>query len=363
MKTSHLIKLSLLFIIVRSIQLSLVYITPSQFDLSSRHQQLISNEILNTILNNFIHWDAVYFHKSFNQGPGFEHEQVFGPLWWRFIKFIPNDGDNFIKATIITNILNYITMIIIYELTLLKFKYDRKSYLSSIFFILSPQGIFSIVPYSENLSNFFIILGLYIHYKTINRLNLLGYIITSTLFGLSTLTRSNTIITGVIFLYDFISFHSISAFIGGIILFGSFILLNYLPYKEFCPERGEWCLNTIPSIYSYAQGHYWNVGFLKYWTLNNLINFLLASPMIFLIYKSIIHTNDFKLKILAVLHLILCVFFIHVQIILRISSFLPIIYWYLSDLIIQDKGKRWILYLIIWIPLQTTLYSSFLPPA
>lgn len=369
MKGSHLIKISLVFILVRFIQLVLVYITPSQFDISSRYQQLISNKHLNHILNQFIHWDAVYFYKSFNKGPTFEHEQVFGPLWWKIIKTIPsNNIDKFVIATIISNILNYITAILIYELTYLRFKTEKKSYLSTIFFILSPQGIFSIVPYSENLSNFFIILGLYLYYNPTQHsstLTFFKYTFTSILFGLSTLTRSNTIITGVIFLYDFLILQSIYAFISGIILFGSLVLLNYLPYKEFCPQRGEWCLSTIPSIYSYAQGHYWNVGFLKYWTSNNLFNFVIASPMILLIFKSSssYYSKDRKLAILGGLHLILCCFFIHVQIILRISGFLPLIYWYLSDLIIQGQGQYWILYLMIWIPLQTTLFSSFLPPA
>lgn len=199
MLINHLVKLTGLFILIKTLQLVLVYITPRQFDLSSIQIKLISNKILDKIFNRFIHWDNVYFNKLFNIGPTFEHEWVFGPLWWRLINYAPIKN-KFIFAIIIVQILNYLSMIIIYELTFLKFKNYRKSLLTCIFFIYSPMGLFSIIPYSENLSNFLIIFGLYLYNLNSN----LSYLLSSFIFSLSIMTRSNTIIIGFLFFYDFI---------------------------------------------------------------------------------------------------------------------------------------------------------------
>lgn len=361
MKLNHFIKLTTSFLLVRSFQLVIVHLTPSKFDISSIQYQITSNVILNNVLNKLIHWDNVFFYKLLNRGPSFEHEWVFGPLWWRLVKSIPLPCDKFIIGVVLANVLNYFTMILIYELTKLKFDNLTKSFISGLLFIISPMGVFAMIPYSENLSNFFIVLGLYLYYQ---RSKLL-YLTSSILFGLSVLTRSNTLIVGSLFLYDFISQKSIIALISGLIMGSSVFILNYIPYLEYCPNREVWCNNMIPSIYSFAQSHYWDVGFLRYWTMNNVFNFIIASPMLFLLFQSIknYYTKDLKLTILASLHLILCVFFIHVQIVLRISGFIPLTYWYLSDLMLSNKGQNWILYLMIWIPLQTTLFSAFLPPA
>ncbi|KAK3492232.1 GPI mannosyltransferase 2 [Neurospora hispaniola] len=51
-------------------------------------------------------------------------------------------------------------------------------------------------------------------------------------------------------------------------------------------EAREWCAAVVPSIYTFVQKHYWNVGFLRYWTLPNIPLFLLAAPMLAILVKS-----------------------------------------------------------------------------
>lgn len=50
-----------------------------------------------------------------------------------------------------------------------------------------------------------------------------------------------------------------------------------------------WCKARVPLVYNYLQSHYWGVGFLRYFQLKQLPNFLLASPILSLALCSIIH--------------------------------------------------------------------------
>ncbi|KAG2441008.1 hypothetical protein HXX76_003861 [Chlamydomonas incerta] len=43
-----------------------------------------------------------------------------------------------------------------------------------------------------------------------------------------------------------------------------------------------WCSSRLPYVYGFVQSLYWNVGFLRYWTLQQAPNFLLAMPVLLL---------------------------------------------------------------------------------
>ena len=45
----------------------------------------------------------------------------------------------------------------------------------------------------------------------------------------------------------------------------------------------QWCHARIPLPYGYVQDKYWNVGFLRYFELRQLPNFLLAAPALYLV--------------------------------------------------------------------------------
>ncbi|EAA29338.1 glycosyltransferase family 76 protein [Neurospora crassa] len=155
-------------------------------------------------------------------------------------------------------------------------------------------------------------------------------------------------------------------------------------------EAREWCAAVVPSIYTFVQKHYWNVGFLRYWTLPNIPLFLLAAPMLAILVKSALDqlsqqsstvtttiNSDAKstssaspdtpssgsvtpsnpespttaqqqrMQILIgsaaaeqVLLAVLAVSTYHVQIITRISSGYPLWYWWLAQLLIGDGDMQ-----------------------
>ena len=150
--------------------------------------------------------------------------------------------------------------------------------------------------------------------------------------------------------------------------------------------KPNWCNQTIPSIYTYVQEHYWDVGFLRYWTLSNIPLFILAAPVLILMaisaWKCLVllrwpialvgdaHNEERKRQDqgskesrftpspdpaeavqhpqttpLLLLHAIalpqviltfLALILYHIQIITRLSSAYPVMYWYLASLILDD---------------------------
>eukprot|EP00611_Tribonema_gayanum_P030198 TRINITY_DN8320_c0_g1_i1.p1 TRINITY_DN8320_c0_g1~~TRINITY_DN8320_c0_g1_i1.p1 ORF type:complete len:482 (+),score=100.99 TRINITY_DN8320_c0_g1_i1:86-1531(+) len=58
-------------------------------------------------------------------------------------------------------------------------------------------------------------------------------------------------------------------------------------YQKFCVAASSkalqmhpWCLRTVPSLYAWVQERYWGVGLLRYYTVRNIPNFLLAAPVV-----------------------------------------------------------------------------------
>ncbi|MCL7032151.1 hypothetical protein MKW94_026231, partial [Papaver nudicaule] len=88
-------------------------------------------------------------------------------------------------------------------------------------------------------------------------------------------------------------------------IFAPFIAFQAYGYHNLCrglisDEMRPWCKARVPLVYRFLQGHYWGVGFLKYFQLKQLPNFLLASPILSLALCSIAYYV--KLNLAAILY-------------------------------------------------------------
>jgi len=174
-----------------------------------------------------------------------------------------------------------------------------------------------------------------------------------------------------------------------------FVLHQYSGYCAFCihgsPSTPSWCNNRLPLIYTHVQSYYWNVGFLRYWTLQQLPNFLISFPVLLILFyssttyvlqvapslltlpkKSRIASSHPLLTPTLLPHAIhtlivscMLLFASHTQIVLRLASSLPFTYWSAARLFIEHPkwAKVWVAWSIVWGAVSVVLWTTFLPPA
>lgn len=389
------------FVVIRTLQCLAIYYVPFQFDTSSTIliQEYVKsasryNKHVLTILNNLLSWDSVYFMKLAMSGISYEHEWMFGPLLWRLVYTIREICDFefydvLLTYIVINNLLILWITKLIYSLSLQVYDKNLKwmkkggvadrekfAYVCSMLILIQPSGIFSSVAYSETPVQFLSYLGLYYYFKSRSPTKILNkseYFASGFLFSLSFGIRTNSILFGILYIYDLFKFWNVVdimvILVTGLQLFGSLLYSIYLPYSMYCPARGEWCNSMTKSLVFYAQSHYWDNGFLKYFKMSNVPMFLIAAPQLVIICKSILQfwelENLKSLMVMSVVYLFLQFTCMHVQIINRVSSFIPIHILYASLLFV--KGSRWgtciVRWWIIWLFLQTALFAAFLPPA
>jgi phosphatidylinositol glycan class V len=129
-------------------------------------------------------------------------------------------------------------------------------------------------------------------------------------------------------------------------------------------------------------------GFLRYWRPSNIPLFLIASPTLFVSLLGVYRTylsdptrfltlglrgkQDRKLPYfyLLLFMLLYTVLFAHVQIVVRVFTFLPAFYWAQAELVVgsrtkggEDGGRWWIAMCAGHAAVGTVLFGVFLPPA
>lgn len=214
----------------------------------------------------------------------------------------------------------------LYNLTLTVFQSELFALTSSLLFCLNPASIFFSALYSESLFCLLTFSGMWALEVGSVHLALVS-------LAVSTGVRSNGILSAGYFVYYFlrqlvnsnITVHRVTPrqnfalylltalkVIGYLLMYSlPFIGYQVYSYLLYCTsvltepvlpeivvdyvtrndlkipsEPSKWCFWTIPMSYSYIQSRYWNVGFLKYYTFRQIPNFVLATPILIIIFVS-----------------------------------------------------------------------------
>ncbi|XP_062554175.1 GPI mannosyltransferase 2 [Armigeres subalbatus] len=368
--------------------------------------------LVQTVLGGLHRWDSQYFLHISEHGYSYENTLAFFPLFPFIIKIIASVlGGNSSLVTyrelslVIAVLLNVIFFVLaakaLYKLSNVVLGNKKKSELAVILFCFNPASIFFTAPYTESLYSW---LSFAVMAQCIDDIN--SILITVPL-SLSILCRSNGMLNIGFLLFFYMrrilsqnSFHNIICI--GSKLFSILIIIIFhygiaqvYSYYLFCfeqkfsfplhvkeyavahnlvlagnktAESSPWCSNYLPLSYSYVQSHYWNVGFMQYYELKQLPNFLLALPAIYLVVSNsckYIHENwDFCARIgllrlskkqlknmrnydrnafvfiaHALFLALFSVFFVHVQVTTRmLASSSPVLYWFAAEYFTGDKA-------------------------
>lgn len=260
-------------------------------------------------------WDSVYYVRIAQCG--YEYEQSYAflpflPLCMRFLSktvfapLVPLMGYRAVLALsgyILNNIAFVFAALFLYKLTLIVFKDSKAALRATALFCFNPASIFYSSIYSESLFSLLSFAGVYYFLSGVNWKALL-------LFALSGAARSNGVINAGFFLFQAMH-HSYDAFfqqnqtllalqvlivacLRSVCVFIPFFIFQLYGFLNIChgepSSKGSrpWCNARVPYLYGFIQSHYWEVGFLRYFQLKQLPNFLLASPMLLLGMSSII---------------------------------------------------------------------------
>ncbi|KAG6040270.1 hypothetical protein E4U41_001107 [Claviceps citrina] len=374
-------------------------------------------------------WDALYSMHASIKGRVYEQEWAFGlglptlvgaiaamarALW-------PVAPSTYalepVVAISVSHLAHFIAVLCLHRLTMLLSGNPRLAFLSAALHVLSPAGLFLSAPYNESpfaclsfLGNLLFAAGL----KSAEtqrgaRRRHVAMIAAALSFGLATTFRSNGLTSGLLFAVEAVDslrrlvrsrragdLVSVAvALLGGLCVAAGSVVPQALAWTRYCAQDGgvsrPWCDKMVPSIYTFVQEQYWNVGFLRYWTLNQVPLFLLAAPMLAILLKSGVELfrkpqlvasiageqrNDgvgcitLFVRALAASQVVVAVLAIttyHVQIITRISSGYPVWYWWVASCLMDRKrqrlGEAMTMFMMLYGGIQGGLFASFLPPA
>eukprot|EP00095_Tigriopus_kingsejongensis_P000183 snap_masked-scaffold487_size158652-processed-gene-0.30 protein:Tk00183 transcript:snap_masked-scaffold487_size158652-processed-gene-0.30-mRNA-1 annotation:"hypothetical protein DAPPUDRAFT_202746" len=317
-------------------------ITPSRNESTSW-----SDLVVDFLADGLTRWDGQYFLHIANNGYTYENTLAFFPLYpmcvrvaaeviyWAQVDYRLLHFSSALKlGAVAINVLFFtLATLALFELSRKVLKDEKLAYRASVFFCINPASIFFTAAYSESLHallSFYVMLkiersftfqmGILLPLSTAVRSNAvlnLGFAFYRGIKGvvrelvihrrLKQLGRAELSETIVNIIGDGVIPCVCSAFVSLL----PFVLFQWFAFTEYCgvtkprldfddsilsygqlhqlkipdADPSLWCHAYIPIPYSFVQSHYWDVGFLRYFQLKQIPNFILACPIFFLLWS------------------------------------------------------------------------------
>ncbi|ORX69897.1 mannosyltransferase, partial [Linderina pennispora] len=387
-------------------------------------------QLLRAVAQVVVRWDSFYFLHISESGYVFEQEHAFFPLLPGLMRLLDSTVlaplhlvvDRQLSLTIaglvVCNLAFVLAAVALYKLGCRTLKNESLAYIAALLFVLAPSNMFMSAIYTESLFAWLV-------FTAILRTTEQKHAEASLWLCLSSLCRSNGALYSGFIVWDMvvmseawssktlalprraavIALQMVKALALVLISSLGFMAFQIYGYREFCmngsvtPRR--YCSSTLPLLYSFVQDEYWNVGFLRYYTVQQIPNFLLALPMAGLSAAGLwaysrhdvsriltlgwrssqerkrsvrthsLHMAYFGDDLLPHMYLwalLLCVATttMHVQVITRFFSSVPPVFWFAAHLV--SSGNRLVqravlTYFIGYGLVGVVLFSNFLPPA
>nr|XP_033813315.1 GPI mannosyltransferase 2 [Geotrypetes seraphini] len=297
------------------------------------------DQLLELLLGGLARWDAEHFLFIAEHGYLYEHNLAFFPVYplcvrvaadlvlWPLQGLLCLRSCLMFSAVLLNAAFSTLAAAALYHLGCVVLQCRRTAFIASLLYCLTPANVFMAAGYSESLFAFFAFSGLW-------QLEKRWHVTSYCLLSLATGVRANGLINIGFLLHSqcrrllcglqsyltssarlpqlvglFIS-STASVILGTLALSLPFALFQYYAYLTFCGadtslkrdipapfldlaldkgyrvaggELPSWCSQKYPIAYTYVQDVYWNVGFLRYFSLLQIPNFLLALPVVTLI--------------------------------------------------------------------------------
>ena len=259
------------------------------------------NYLIELILGGYSRWDSEYFLHIAEHGYQYEQCLAFFPLYpvtvyichkllLYILPFLSSKDVILVTAVSINVTAFVLTGLLLYKLTKEMFHRPSIDHVTIILYCINPASIFMTTVYSEALFMLSVISGLlslHHHHDWVAMV----------MFMLAGYTRSNGILlAGYLLWYYWLKLLSANCILTVLniiskclvqvtMVISSFVVFQLVAYQLFCHDTTippQWCEHTPPISYTHIQQQYWDNGWLRYYQIKQIPNFLLASPTIIL---------------------------------------------------------------------------------
>ena len=268
-----------------------------------------------TAISSLAVWDGVHFARSAECGYEYEHSFAFLPLLPAsiallsrslFAPLVPMLGYRavlVISGHVLNNVAFVAAAAYFYRLSVLILKDSGAAYRASVLFCFNPASVFYSSLYSESLYALFSLGGLFYLFSGARTVAMIMLALSGSARSNGALNAGYICFEALLQAYDAAiqkkrPMWAVQALVTGFLrptfVFLPFFAFQAYGYLNICvhgdtDELRPWCKAKLPLLYSFIQSHYWGVGFLRYFQVKQLPNFLLASPVLSLAVYSIVH--------------------------------------------------------------------------